>query len=85
MVSLVRAEEVNGHTPSSIVYHAVMLVILRSSFVGTWREAWNMYKCQDITYRMLILESLDADTERRRLSPIAIASEGKWLKLTCFY
>ena len=41
-----------------------------------FNQAWNAYKCEDIKYRMLILESLDADTERRRLSPIAIASDG---------
>ena len=39
-------------------------------------DAWNAYKCESINYKMLIMESLDADTERRRLSPIAIASEG---------
>ena len=42
----------------------------------SFQTSWNMYKCEDITYKMLILESLDADTERRRLSPVAIASEG---------
>ena len=42
----------------------------------TFNRAWNAYKCEDVNYKMLILESLDADTERRRLSPVAIASEG---------
>ena len=39
-------------------------------------DAWNAYKCEDMNHKMLIMESLDADTETRRLSPIAVASEG---------
>ena len=50
----------------------------------TFNQAWNMYKCHDMNYKMLILESLDADTERRRLSPIALASEG-WNPITIQY
>ena len=34
------------------------------------------YKCEDLVHRMLIIESLDEDTETRRLSPVAIASNG---------
>jgi len=37
---------------------------------------WNMYKCRGMNYKMLIIESLDADSETRRLSPIALASNG---------
>ncbi len=37
---------------------------------------WNMYICRDIEHIMLILESLDPDTEVRRLSPIGIGSNG---------
>lgn len=37
---------------------------------------WNMYKCTDINYKMIIIESLDPDTEDRRLSPIGLASRG---------
>ena len=37
---------------------------------------WNMYKCHDMMYKMFVIESLDADTETRRLSPIAVASAG---------
>uniref|UniRef100_A0A7M5X729 Cadherin domain-containing protein n=2 Tax=Clytia hemisphaerica TaxID=252671 RepID=A0A7M5X729_9CNID len=42
----------------------------------TWKEDWGAYTCQDITYKFFIIESLDADTETRRLSPIALASQG---------
>ncbi|KAK3107032.1 hypothetical protein FSP39_005622 [Pinctada imbricata] len=37
---------------------------------------WQAYEVHDLTYRMLVLESLDKDTESRRLSPIAILSDG---------
>ena len=35
-------------------------------------ETWNAYRCQSLDHRMLVIESLDADTETRRLSPIAL-------------
>ena len=37
---------------------------------------WNMYKCKQMFYKMFVIESLDADTETRRLSPIGLASQG---------
>ena len=39
-------------------------------------EEWNMYKCIDMNFKMFIIESLDPDTETRRLSPIGVASGG---------
>ena len=35
----------------------------------------NMYKCSGVTYKMLIIESMDGDTEIRRLSPVALATD----------
>ena len=34
-----------------------------------------MYKCSGVTYKMLIIESMDGDTEVRRLSPVALSTE----------
>ena len=42
----------------------------------TFSDVWNMYHCEGIDHLMLVMESLDADTEVRRLSPIALASSG---------
>ena len=42
----------------------------RCSFI----TAWNMYSCSDIDHLMIVLESLDADTEVRRLSPIGVGT-----------
>uniref|UniRef100_A0A3Q2VVI1 PKHD1 like 1, tandem duplicate 2 n=1 Tax=Haplochromis burtoni TaxID=8153 RepID=A0A3Q2VVI1_HAPBU len=42
----------------------------------TYMSSWQSYKCFGLNYRMLVIESLDADTETRRLSPIAVVGDG---------
>jgi len=43
----------------------------------TYQPSWQMYFCPNTSdYRMLIIESMDADTETRRLSPVAVMSNG---------
>lgn len=42
----------------------------------TYLTSWQSYKCFGLNYRMLVIESLDADTETRRLSPVAILTNG---------
>ena len=50
--------------------------ILRASSCR-YQSSWQMYLCPNVTdYRMLIIESLDADTETRRISPVAVISNG---------
>ena len=34
--------------------------------------SWNAYRCQRLQHFMFVFESMDADTETRRLSPIAL-------------
>ena len=41
-----------------------------------WKPEWNSYSCRGIDHLMMVMESLDADTEVRRLSPIGLASNG---------
>ncbi|XP_021347967.1 fibrocystin-L-like [Mizuhopecten yessoensis] len=41
-----------------------------------YRSAWHAYECHDLTYKMLIIESMDSDTETRRVSPVAILGDG---------
>ena len=49
-------------------------------------ESWNAYRCQRLQHLMLVIESMDADSEVRRLSPIALvggdtgggARDGSW-------
>nr|XP_034372677.1 fibrocystin-L [Arvicanthis niloticus] len=37
---------------------------------------WQSYQCSGMEYAMMVIESLDSDTETRRLSPVAIMSNG---------
>ncbi|KAI7798959.1 putative fibrocystin-L, partial [Triplophysa rosa] len=41
----------------------------------TYMSTWQSYKCFGLNYQMLVIESLDADTETRRLSPVAILGD----------
>ena len=55
--------------------------VVRSNTFGGSGECifnvdWNMYLCEDLEHLMLVLESLDDDTEVRRLSPIGIGANG---------
>ncbi|XP_078617867.1 fibrocystin-L-like isoform X2 [Branchiostoma floridae x Branchiostoma japonicum] len=42
----------------------------------SYQSSWQAYKCHDVDYQMLVMESLDPDTESRRLSPVAVISGG---------
>ncbi|XP_065804470.1 fibrocystin-L [Labrus bergylta] len=42
----------------------------------TYVSSWQSYKCFGLNYRMLVIESLDPDTETRRLSPVAVLGDG---------
>jgi hypothetical protein len=40
-----------------------------------WHSSWQGYECHDLDYEMLIIESMDADSETRRVSPVAILGD----------
>ncbi|KAM8840499.1 PKHD1 like 1, tandem duplicate 1 isoform 3-T3 [Spinachia spinachia] len=42
----------------------------------TYMSTWQSYRCFGLDYRMLAIESLDSDTETRRLSPVAVLGHG---------
>ena len=42
----------------------------------SFESTWNMYLCSNLDHLMLVMESLDEDTEVRRLSPIGIGANG---------
>ena len=47
-----------------------------------YRSSYQMWLCPNTTnYRMLIIESMDADTETRRLSPVVIMSDSGYIDL----
>lgn len=37
-----------------------------------WMESWNAYSCPQTSYNLLVIESMDADSLTRRLSPVAL-------------
>ena len=46
------------------------------------KNEWGMYYCNGTTdYRMMIIESMDSDSETRRLSPVAILSRSGFIDL----
>ena len=46
--------------------------IIRGDNQCSWAAGWNAYRCSNMDHHMAIIESLDKDTETRRLSPVAI-------------
>ena len=48
----------------------------RSEDNCNWISSWNSYSCSGLNHLMFVFESLDADTEVRRLSPFALAANG---------
>lgn len=55
--------------------------IVRDEERCTYKAEWQAYECVGIRYEMLIIESMDRDTEDRRLSPVAILSDNGYLDL----
>ena len=48
----------------------------------TWRDSWQAYECYGTVYRQVVIESMDEDTEVRRLSPIGVKERsGDWIDL----
>ena len=41
-----------------------------------YRSDWQAYEDHTLTYKMLVIESMDSDTEKRRLSPVAVLGDG---------
>jgi plastocyanin len=63
--------------PESIVEHRGIARGNDGTFDGSspgcvWVPSWNAYKCSGLNHQMLVIESMDADTEVRRISPIAL-------------
>ena len=44
-------------------------------------DDWNAIGCSGIDHRLLVVESMDKDTEVRRLSPVAVLSENGYIDL----
>ena len=66
---------------SGIIITVIIIIIIIPGIIRnsncTYRAHWQAYECgADLNYEMLIIESMDSDTETRRLSPVAILGDG---------
>ncbi|XP_006825958.1 fibrocystin-L-like [Saccoglossus kowalevskii] len=41
-----------------------------------FHDDWHAYECHDLNYIMMVIESMDEDTETRRVSPIGLVADG---------
>ncbi len=55
--------------------------IVRDQQMCTYKPKWQAYECHGLDYRMMMIESMDIDTEKRRIAPIAIISDDGYLDL----
>lgn len=55
--------------------------IVRDQRGCVYQSSWQAYECHGLNHKMLIIESMDSDTETRRLSPVAIVSDNGYLDL----
>ena len=46
--------------------------LLPHSVTCHFMPVWNAFRCDFLDHRMLVIESMDGDTETRRLSPLAL-------------
>ncbi len=48
---------------------------IRDETLCTYKTDWQAYHCNNMTMKSLVIESMDSDTETRRISPVAIFSD----------
>jgi hypothetical protein len=54
---------------------------VRDQNLCSYKSTWQGYECHSLDYAMLVIESMDVDTESRRLSPVAVVSDNGYLDL----
>ncbi|KAK3716577.1 hypothetical protein RRG08_039372 [Elysia crispata] len=65
--------DVNSYAPNKGIYKVDNC---------TWNSNWRGYDCKDFyDWRMLTIESMDSDTETRRISPVAVYSPEGYVDL----
>ena len=55
--------------------------IVRDENLCSYRSSWQAYECHGLNYAMLIIESMDNDTQTRRIAPVAVVSDNGYLDL----
>jgi hypothetical protein len=49
--------------------------LVRNESTCSYKSDWEAYECHGLVHKMMIIESMDDDTETRRLSPVAVFSD----------
>ena len=49
--------------------------LIRDETKCQYKSEWQAYECHDMIHKMMMIESMDNDTESRRLSPVAVFSD----------
>ena len=57
---------------ATFIYYTLYSNLTSSAGGCEWIGAWQGYRCKALKHHMLVIESLDEDTETRRLSPLAL-------------
>ena len=56
--------------------------LVRDESLCTYKDSWQAYECHGLDHRMMMIESMDSDTEMRRLSPVAVfGDDNKYIDL----
>lgn len=63
------------HLLSQVYYYLCPGIYGTHDNACAWQEDWLAYKCEGIDHMIMIFESLDEDTEVRRLSPQALYTD----------
>ena len=48
---------------------------IRDESLCTYKQDWQAWHCNDMNMKILTIESMDVDTETRRISPVAVFSD----------
>ena len=70
----------NGSKESVALTYPAKGIVRGTTFASSancaYNAMWNAYLCSQLDHLMFVLESLDIDTETRRLSPVGMAANG---------
>ena len=70
----------NGSKESAALTYPAKGIVRGTAFGSSancaYNARWNAYQCSQLDHLMFVLESLDIDTEIRRLSPIGLGANG---------
>lgn len=64
-----------GKNSIIIIFHFQPGIYRGNTGQCEWKDAWTAYECHDLDHMAMVIESFDADTETRRISPVALYTD----------